>query len=160
MSAKQGYHGTLYQQKKSIPVLRAFMDDVSLMTTSTPASKIALQRTVVALKWVRMKLKPQKSGRLVIKGGKGIDQLPFQVSGEIIPSIQKELLKILGRVCNSVTDILAEDNLKKKIKELVQKIGRHNEGMGILEFVTCNDWMATNDLQNTSILSGISRGIP
>ena len=41
MSAKQGYHGTLYQQKKSIPVLRAFMDDVSLMTTSTPASKIA-----------------------------------------------------------------------------------------------------------------------
>ena len=49
MSAKQGYHGTLYQQKKSIPVLRAFMDDVSLMTTSTPASKIALQRTVVAL---------------------------------------------------------------------------------------------------------------
>ena len=100
-----------------------------------------------------MKLKPQKSGRLVIKGGKGIDQLPFQISGEIIPSIQKELLEILGRVCNSVTDILAEDDLKKKIKELVQKIGRHNEGMGILGFVTCNDWMATNDLQNTSILS-------
>ena len=80
MSAKQGYHGTLYQQKKSIPVLRAFMDDVTLMTTSTPASKIALQRTFVALKSVRMKLKPQKSGRLVIKGGKGIGQLPFQVS--------------------------------------------------------------------------------
>ena len=68
-----------------------------------------------------MKLKPQKSGGLVIKGGKGIDQLPFQVSGEIIPSIQKELLKILGRVCNSVTDIQPEDDFKKKIKELVQK---------------------------------------
>ena len=95
-----------------------------MMTTSTPASKIALQRTFVAVKSVRMKLKPQKSGRLVIKGGKGIDQLPFQVSGEIIPSIHKELLKILGRVCNSVTDIQAEDDLKKKIKELVQKIDK------------------------------------
>ena len=56
-----------------MPVLRAFMDDVSLMTTSTPASKIALQRTVVALKWTGMKLKPQKPGILVIKGEKCID---------------------------------------------------------------------------------------
>ena len=44
--------------RKSIPMLCAFMDDVSLMTTSTPASKITLQRTVVALKWATMKLKP------------------------------------------------------------------------------------------------------
>ena len=73
LSVKQGYHGTLYQQEKSMSVLRAFMDDVSLMTTLTPASKIPLQRTVVALKWARMKLNSQKSCRLVIKEGKGID---------------------------------------------------------------------------------------
>ena len=104
-------------------VLRAFMDDVSLMTTSTPASKIALQRRVVALKWARMKLRPYKSGSLVIKGEKCIDEQPFQVAGEIIPSIQKEPLKTLEKVCNSsVTDRQAEDDLKKKIKELVQKI--------------------------------------
>ena len=30
----------------------------------------------------------------------------------------------------------------------------------VSEFVTCDDWMATNDLWNTSILGGISRGIP
>ena len=29
--------------------------------------------------------------------------------------------------------------------------------MGVSEFVTCDDWMATNDLRNTSILGGISR---
>ena len=46
----------------------------------------------------------------------------FQVAGEIIPSIQKEPLKNLGRVYNSsVTDRKAKDELKKKIKELVQK---------------------------------------
>ena len=107
--------------RKSMPVLNAFMDDVSLMTTSTPASKIALQRTVVALKWTRMKLKPQKSRSLVITGGKYIDEQPFQVAGEIIPSIQKEPLKTLGRVYNSsVTDRQAQHDLKK-IKEFLQK---------------------------------------
>ena len=109
--------------RKSMSVLRPFMDDVSLMTTSTPASKIALQRTVVALKWTRMKLKPQKSRSLVITGGKYIDEQPFQVAGEIIPSIQKEPLKALGRIYNSsFTDRQAQDNLKKKIKKLVQKL--------------------------------------
>ena len=53
--------------RKSMPVLRAFIDDESLMATSVPASRVALQRTVVALKWARMKLKPKKSGSLVIK---------------------------------------------------------------------------------------------
>ena len=54
--------------RKSMPVLHAFVDDVGLMTTSNLVSKIALQRTVVAQKWARMKLKPQKSRSLVIKG--------------------------------------------------------------------------------------------
>ena len=59
-----------------------------------------------------------------MKGGKCIDEQPFQVAGEIIPSIQKEPLKTLERVYNSsVTDGQAQDNLKK-IMELVQKIDK------------------------------------
>ena len=59
----------------------------------------------------------------MIKGEIGIDKQPFQVVGEIITSIQKEPLKTLENVCNSsVTDRQAEDDLKKKIKRLVQKI--------------------------------------
>ena len=77
----------------TMPVLCAFMDDVSLMTRSTAAGKIALERTVIALKWARMKLKPQKSRSLVIRKGKSIDEQPFKVGEEIIPSIQKEPLK-------------------------------------------------------------------
>ena len=65
---------------------------------------MALQRTVPALKWARMKLKPQSSS-LVIKEGEFIDEQPFEVTGEIILSTQKEPLKILGIVYNSsVTD--------------------------------------------------------
>ena len=78
--------------RKSMPVLGAFMDNVGLMTTSTPASKIALKRTEIAMKWARMKLKPKKSRSLAVKGGECIDQQAFQVAGKIILSIQKEPL--------------------------------------------------------------------
>ena len=126
---------------KSMPVFRAFMDNVRLMTISTPASKIALQRTLVALIWVRMKLTPPKSRSLVIKGGKCIDQQPFQVAGEIIQSIQKEPLKTLGRVYNSsVTDkadtcrFEEEEDQGAGTKNQQVFVNRNNEGMGVSEF--------------------------
>ena len=53
--------------KKSMPVPQAFVN-VSLMTTSTLASEIALQKTTVTLKSDRMKPNPQKTRGLVIKG--------------------------------------------------------------------------------------------
>ena len=87
-----------------MPVLRAFMDDISLMTTS----KVALQGSIAALKCARMKLKPQKSRGLVIKGGKCIDEQP---------------LKTLGSVYNSsVTDRQAQDDLKKKVNSWYKKL--------------------------------------
>ena len=80
------------------------MDDVSLMTTSTPASKIVLQRTVVALKRDRMKLKPQKSRSLVIKGGKYIDEQPIEVAGEIILSrrFEEEIKEVVRKIDKSL----------------------------------------------------------
>ena len=107
----------------TLSVLDAFMDDVSLMTTSTSASKITLQRTFVALKWAMMKLKPQESRGLVIKEAKYIDGQPFEVAGDTIPSIHKEPLTAMGRVYNSsVTDRLARDDLKNKILELFKTL--------------------------------------
>ena len=32
--------------------------------------------------------------------------------------------------------------------------------MGVSEFATCDDWMPTNGLRNTSIVGGINRDIP
>ena len=109
----------------AMPVLRAFMDDMSLMTRSTAAAKIALERTVIALKWARMKLKPQKSRSLVRRKGKSIDEQPFKVGEEVIPSIQKELRRALGRIYNSsVTDKTAREDLRKKIIDLVQTLDK------------------------------------
>lgn len=98
--------------RKSMPVLHTLINYASLITTSTLATKIVLLRTVVGLKWARMKLKLQKSSSLVIKGRKCTDKQLFEVVGEIFPSIQWEPLRILGRVYNgSVTDRLAQGNL-------------------------------------------------
>ena len=76
------------------------------MAISISGSKIALQRTLVALTSTRLRLKNQKSkSAVIIKGGGYIDEQPLQVAGEIIPSLHKEPLKTLGRVYNSsVTD--------------------------------------------------------
>ena len=47
------------------------------------------------------------------------------MNNHFIPSIQKGPLKTLGRSFNSsVTDRQAQDDLKKKIKDVVQKIGK------------------------------------
>ena len=90
--------------------------------------KIVLQRTVVALKWARMKLKPQKSWSLLIKGEKYINEKPFHVAGEIIPSNPEEPLKTLGRVYNSnVTDRQARDNFKFK-RSRVRQISKNTFG--------------------------------
>ena len=67
----------------------------------------------------------QKSRTLVIRKGKSIDEQPFEVGEEIIPSIQKEPLKTLGRIYNSsVTDTIARKDLRKKIVDFVQKLDK------------------------------------
>ena len=38
---------------------------------------------------------------------------------------------------------------------LAQDDFSHNEGMGVPEFVTCSDEMATNDLRNTSRVESV-----
>ena len=74
---------------------------------------------------MKLKLKPQKSKSLVIKGGKHINKQPFEVAGEINLSIQKEPLKTIGKVNNSsVIDRHLRDDLRKKITELVQKLSK------------------------------------
>lgn len=47
---------------------------------------------------VKLKLKPQKSSSLVIKGRKCINKQPFEVSVEINLYIRKEPLKTIGKV--------------------------------------------------------------
>ena len=83
---------------QSIELLRGFMDDVSILVKSVPLAQIALLRTKTVVEWARMKLKPSKSRSLVLQRGKCMDVQPFEVDGSVIPSLQREPLRPLGRV--------------------------------------------------------------
>ena len=98
-----------------IEVLRGFMDDLSILTTTVPMLNMALERTNKALNWARMQLKPSKSRSLVMQRGKVLDIEPFFVDGTKIPGLQKEPLRTLGRVYDcSISDKSATNSLVQK----------------------------------------------
>ena len=83
-----------------LPLKCSFMDDLSLMSSSVPGTRILLQRVLVALHWARMKAKPPKSRSCVVKAGRCMDVQPFEVDKEPIKSIQQKPAKMLGRWIN------------------------------------------------------------
>ena len=48
-----------------LPLLRAFMDDLSLMTSTVSGAQTLLSRCVTALKWVGLEFRDDKSGSVV-----------------------------------------------------------------------------------------------
>ena len=112
-------------KERRIEVLRGFMDDVSILTTSVVQAKRALERTERALQWARMKLKPPKSRSLVIKTGLVQKIEPFNVSGTTIPGLHNKTLKTLGRVFDcSITDRAAKELLLSKFESSLTKIDK------------------------------------
>ena len=108
-----------------IEVLRAFMDDVSIVTTSVPQAKKALERTVKALKWARMKLKTVKSRSIVLKDGLPLKLEPFSVDETVIPGLHTKPLRTLGRVFTfSLNDREAVDTMMKEFVESLRKIDK------------------------------------
>lgn len=100
----------------ALPPIRAFMDDLNILSPSISETKRLLMRCTIALKWAGMKLRPDKSRSVVIVKGRCMDSTPF-VSGEIsIPSIQSMPVKFLGRVIDgSLSDRKAIEELDSKI---------------------------------------------
>jgi hypothetical protein len=108
-----------------IEVLRGFMDDISIVTTSVPHARKALARTDRALKWARMKLKPPKSRSLVLKDGLLQKLEPFSVDGSVIPGLHTKPLRTLGRVFTcDLNDREALVTMKEKFFESLRKIDK------------------------------------
>ena len=118
-----------------IELLRGFMDDVSILTSSIPKDKKALRRTEVAVSWARMKLKPEKSRSFVMENGRAVDVEPFSVGGvlvdgqvvdgEVIPALQRKPLRTLGRVYNAgISDVWYKAELEKKVESRLKQLNR------------------------------------
>ena len=86
----------IYNTMTSIPV-KAFMDDIFLMSPSIPATQVLERCAVAFTNCAGMSFRASKSRSMVIDKGKVIDISPFSFKGEIIPSIHTNPVRFLGR---------------------------------------------------------------
>ena len=63
--------------KQMLPPICAFMDDCTLLNSSTAETQCILERLIVLIDWARMKFKPKKSRSLVLSKGKVDEDFHF-----------------------------------------------------------------------------------
>ncbi|KAJ3585711.1 hypothetical protein NHX12_014430 [Muraenolepis orangiensis] len=80
------------------PPIRAFMDDLTVMTESVPGCRWILKGLEELVEWVRMRFKPAKSRSMVLRKGKVVDKFRFNIADTAIPSISEKPVKSLGKV--------------------------------------------------------------
>ena len=108
----------------ALPLVRAFMDNVNLMSSTVSGAQDLLDRCVKALSWAGMYFRADKSCSIVIGRSKSMNITPFYVKKSstpsdftnYIPSIHSVPVKFLGRIINgSLTE-------RNSIYELQQKL--------------------------------------
>ena len=110
----------LYFMKKKdihIPVLKEYMDDITICTASVASAEEVLRKVNEFMMWSRMRIKPTKSRSLVLKQGKVSQDEPFEVNGQVIPGVQNNPVKFLGRIINGdLNDKQAGVSLETSLK--------------------------------------------
>ena len=110
----------------SMPLVRAFMDDLNLMSSSVSGTQKLLTRCTTALSWAGMEFRADKSRSFVLIKGKSLHTTPFSVAepdnpadfSKYIPSIHSMPIKFLGRVVDgSISDRKSIDELNKKLND-------------------------------------------
>ena len=99
------------------PPCRAFMDDITAMTSSITGTRWVLRGLERLTLWARMKFKPKKSRSLTIVKGQTKEH-QFTISGESIPTVRDTPIKCLGKVYDSsLRDI---QNAEQLLRELTR----------------------------------------
>lgn len=79
------------------PAIRAFMDDLTVITPTHEQARWVLEELDRMATWAKKVFKPKKSRRLVIQKGKTTGRFKLLVQGEVIPNIQGNPIKSLGK---------------------------------------------------------------
>ena len=112
--------------KISLPLIRAFMDDINLMSSTVCGAQTLLERCATALHWAGMDFRAEKSRSFIIVKGKSLNSTPFSASkpsdpsdfSSYIPSIHSMPVKFLGRIIDgSISDRRSVDELEKKLSD-------------------------------------------
>ena len=92
-----------------LPLLRAFMDDLSLMSSTVSGAQTLLSRCTTALTWAGLEFRAEKSRSIVIIKGNYMNTTPFSVSKakdqteplSSISSIHSRRVTFLGHIIDS-----------------------------------------------------------
>lgn len=78
-----------------LPPLRAYMDNITILTTTVPCTRRLLGKLEENISWARMKIKPGKSCSIsVVKGV--LADVKFFIRSEPIPIVYEQLVKSFG----------------------------------------------------------------
>lgn len=107
------------------PPIRAFMDDLTVMTTSVPGCRWLLQGLEQLITWARMSFKPAKSRSLVLRKGRVADQFRFTLGSTKIPTVTEKPVKSLGKTFNSsLKDAAAVQQTKSDLSSWLAAIDK------------------------------------
>ncbi|XP_078458809.1 uncharacterized protein LOC144723905 [Lampetra planeri] len=105
-----------------LPPLRAYMDDITTLTTTVPCTRRLLRKLEENISWARMKIKPSKSRSISIVKGVLCD-LKFFIGDDQIPTVSEQPVKSLGRWYDaSLKDKDQVQQLRKDISSSLQSI--------------------------------------
>ncbi|TWW54580.1 hypothetical protein D4764_0274410 [Takifugu flavidus] len=79
-----------------LPPIRAYMDDMTTITTTRACTKRLLEKLLKNIQWARMEIKPSKSGSISIVKGQLANER-FHINNEPVPTILEKPIKSLGR---------------------------------------------------------------
>ena len=114
--------GERLQGGPRLPPIRAFMDDMTTITSTTPCTSRLLDKLNSNLQWARIKVKPSKSRNLSIVKGKVVDK-KFVINEEVMPTVLEKPVKGLGRWYDeSLSDKSQVEDLRQETRQGIAKI--------------------------------------
>ncbi len=105
-----------------LPPIRAFMDDLTVLTTMLQDAENLLARLDELIEWARMKFKPRKSRSLLLERGKVSDH-HFKLGEDTIPTLSEQPVKSLGRLyTEDLKDTKRVNELNEDLDSWLDKI--------------------------------------
>ena len=89
--------GVMKNEHLTLPLSRAFMDDITILVLSKITAYGLPQRYYDLFTWARMKAKPKKSQSLSLVRG-SVRKIYFKSGGDKIPTVREKPVKSLGRL--------------------------------------------------------------
>nr|XP_055041026.1 uncharacterized protein LOC129428141 [Misgurnus anguillicaudatus] len=107
------------------PAIRAFMDDLTVITPTHVQARWVLAELDSMATWAKMVFKPKKSRSLVIQKGKTTGKFKLVVQGEVIPNIQGNPIRCLGKwYDDSLSDKNNISSTREQVEEWLKKIDK------------------------------------